>query len=79
MTVAACASEGAPPLTSEAALAPPPRPSDCLPVAAETDLQATVDAADSGTALCLESGSYYGPLIITKSVEIWGPRDAVIH
>jgi len=50
-----------------------------LPVAAGTDLQATVDSAEDGTALCLEPGSYYGPLTVTKSVEIWGPRDAVIR
>jgi nitrous oxidase accessory protein len=48
-------------------------------VAAETDLQATVDGAEDGTAICLEPGSYYGPLTVTKSVEIWGPRDAVIR
>ncbi|MBW2720553.1 MAG: nitrous oxide reductase family maturation protein NosD [Deltaproteobacteria bacterium] len=63
----------------EVALAPPLRPGDCLPVAAGTDLQATVDSAEDGTALCLEPGSYYGPLTVTKSVEIWGPRDAVIR
>jgi nitrous oxidase accessory protein len=50
-----------------------------LPVAAGTDLQATVDSAEDGMALCLEPGSYYGPLTVTKSVEIWGPRDAVIR
>jgi len=69
----------APPLVVEVALAPPLRPGDCLPVAAGTDLQATVDSAEDGTALCLEPGSYYGPLTVTKSVEIWGPRDAVIR
>ncbi|MBW2549003.1 MAG: right-handed parallel beta-helix repeat-containing protein [Deltaproteobacteria bacterium] len=42
-------------------------------------MQATVDSAEDGTALCLEPGSYYGPLTVTKSVEIWGPRDAVIR
>jgi nitrous oxidase accessory protein len=48
-------------------------------IAAGTDLQATVDSANDGAALCLEPGSYYGPLTVTKSVEIWGPRDAVIR
>ncbi len=79
LTLVACASESAPPLTSEVALAPPPRPSDCVTIAAGTDLQATVDSANDGAALCLEPGSYYGPLTVTKSVEIWGPRDAVIR
>ena len=78
LTLAACASESAPPLITEAALAPPPRPSDCSTVAAGFDLQAAVDGAEDGTALCLEPGTYVGPLVVTKSVEIWGPRDAVI-
>lgn len=77
--VAACASESAPPLTTEAALAPPPRPGDCVTITAGADLQAAVDGADDGTVLCLAPGSYYGPVTITKSVEIWGPRDAVIR
>ncbi len=50
-----------------------------MTIAAGTDLQATVDSANDGAALCLEPGSYYGPLTVTKSVEIWGPRDAVIR
>jgi nitrous oxidase accessory protein len=78
LTLVACAPEGVP-LVVEAALPPPLRPGDCLPVAAGTDLQATVDSAEDGMALCLEPGSYYGPLTVTKSVEIWGPRDAVIR
>jgi nitrous oxidase accessory protein len=48
-------------------------------VAAGTDLQASVDGANDGAALCLEPGSYYGPLTVARSVEIWGPRDAVIR
>ena len=79
VAVAACASESAPPLVSEAALAPPPRPSKCVTVASGSDLQAAVDGAEDGAALCLQPGSYYGPLTVTKRVEIWGPRDAVIN
>ena len=79
VTVAACASESAPPLSSEAALAPPSRPGDCVTVPAGADLHATIDRAEAGAALCLQPGSYYGPLAITKDVEIWGPRDAVIR
>ncbi len=79
LTLSACASESAPPLVVEAALAPPARPVDCVSVPAGTNLQATVDAAEEGVALCLESGSYAGPLTISKRVEIWGPRDAVIR
>ena len=79
VTLAACASESAPPLISEAALAPPPRPSSCVTVAAGANLQGIIDGADDGATLCLEPGSYFGPLNVTKSVEIWGPRDAVIR
>jgi len=63
----------------EAALAPPSRPSDCVTVVAGADLQAAIDGADDGSALCLEPGSYRGSLTVTKSVEIWGPREAVIR
>jgi nitrous oxidase accessory protein len=48
-------------------------------IVAGTDLQAAIDGAGDGTALCLAAGSYHGPLKISKSVEIWGPREAVIR
>jgi nitrous oxidase accessory protein len=48
-------------------------------VAAGANLQGIIDGADDGATLCLEPGSYFGPLNVTKSVEIWGPRDAVIR
>jgi len=79
MTVAACATRTPPPLDEAAALAPPSRPNDCEAVAAGASLQAAVDGAADGTALCLEPGSYFGPLIVTKRLEIWGPREAVIR
>lgn len=63
----------------EVALIPPPEPNDCSTVAAGANLQAIVDAAEDGTALCLEPGSYDGPLTVTKSLKIWGPREAVIR
>jgi len=48
-------------------------------LAAGADLQARVDGADEGAVLCLQPGSYFGPLTVTKRVEIWGPREAVIR
>jgi nitrous oxidase accessory protein len=63
----------------EVALPAPARPRDCVTIAAGTDLQSTIDGAADGSALCLESGSYQGPLKVTKNVEIWGPRQAVIR
>ena len=50
-----------------------------MSVAAGADLQATVDGAEEGAALCLEPGSYSGPLTVTKAVEIWGPPEAFIR
>jgi len=79
MTLVACASESASPLNLGAALAPPARPTDCVTIAAGTDLQATVDSAKDGEAICLQPGSYFGPLTVTKRVELWGPREAVIR
>ena len=48
-------------------------------MAAGAGLQAAVDAVAEGSSLCLESGSYSGPLIISKTVEIWGPKEAIIR
>lgn len=50
-----------------------------MSIVAGTDLQAAIDGAGDGTALCLAAGSYQGPLKVTRSVEIWGPREAVIR
>ena len=79
ISVAACASEAPPPLDVEVALAAPPRPHDCATVAAGANLQAEVEGAEEGAALCLEPGSYSGPLTLSRRVEIWGPREAVIR
>ncbi len=79
MTLAACATETAPPLDREAAPVPAARPDDCIVVRAGVNLQAAVDGAEEAAVLCLEPGSYSGPLTITKRLGIWGPREAVIR
>ena len=79
ISVAACASEAAPALDLEVALAAPPRPSNCATVAAGANLQAEVEGVLEGAVLCLEPGSYSGPLTVSRRVEIWGPREAVIR
>lgn len=57
-----------------------PTPSeDCIAVAGGTDLQQAVEEAEEGSTLCLEAGSYDGPLDVTKKVTIWGPHEAVIR
>ena len=57
----------------------PERPAPCTTVVAGSDLQAAIDEAQDGTSLCLEPGSYPGPLTVSGSVEIWGTRDAIIR
>ena len=56
---------------------PVTKPSDCISVA-ERDLQPVIDQAGIGSSLCLQPGSYDGPLTIARTVTIWGPSDAVI-
>ncbi len=56
----------------------PARPTACSDVPAGTDLQAAVDAAPEGAALCLGPGRHAGPLRITRPLTLWGGRDAVI-
>lgn len=80
MTLVACSSsETTRTLVEERSPVLPPRPVHCRDLAAGADLQAAVDAAEEGSALCLEPGSYQAPLTVTTRVEIWGPPDAVIR
>ena len=79
MALAACASDETRAPAEAAAPVTLVRPVACIPVIAGTDLQAAVDATDEGSTLCLEPGSYQGPLTVTRRIEIWGLRDAVIR
>jgi nitrous oxidase accessory protein len=79
LLLAACTRERTPPLEREAAHPPPSRPDRCTTIPAGADLQEEVDRAGDGSALCLEPGSYQGPLTLRKRIEIWGPREAVIR
>jgi nitrous oxidase accessory protein len=54
----------------------PPRPSPCQEVAAGAGLQAQLDAAAPGSALCLAPGEHTGPLVVSRPVSLWGPRSA---
>ena len=56
----------------------PPRPEACAPVAEGEDLQARLDAAADGDALCLAPGRYPGTVVVRHAVTLWGPADAVI-
>ena len=50
----------------------------CDPVAPGEALQARLDAAPPGSALCLGPGRHDGPLHIRRSLSLRGPREAVI-
>ena len=78
LVATSCSRDAAPSLSEEAALASLPRPASCVAVEAGANLQAVIDGAEEGATLCLDSGSYPGPLTVTKRVTLWGPRDAVI-
>jgi nitrous oxidase accessory protein len=56
----------------------PVAPGGCRVVTPGEPLQALLDDASSGAALCLAAGRYTGPVRIARSVTVWGPRDAVI-
>lgn len=66
-------------LPAQAALALPARPARCREVRTGESVQAALDAAAPGSALCLAPGEHHGPLSIDKPVTLWGPREAVLH
>lgn len=57
----------------------PANPAGCQLVPAGATLDPVLDAAPAGTALCLEPGTYRGPVHIRHSITLWGPREAVIR
>ena len=57
----------------------PERPLGCAYVEAGADLQELIDSAQEGASFCLEPGSYSAPLVVRRTVELWGSRDAVIR
>jgi nitrous oxidase accessory protein len=79
LTVASCDSRADTILVGARAHEVPTQPGDCITVKAGSDLQGVVDGAIEGSALCLEPGSYAGPLDVVKKVTIWGPHTAVIR
>jgi nitrous oxidase accessory protein len=69
---------GAPARADEAPRSPP-RPAECRLVAPGGDLQAVVESAPAGAAICLAPGRYPGPLVLAQPITLWGPADAVVH
>lgn len=60
-------------------LPPPAPPAGCRKVGPGEKLQALLDEARAGEALCLSPGRYEGPLRIDRGITLWGPVDAEIH
>ncbi len=56
-----------------------PRPAGCVSVDEGADLQARIDATNEGQTLCLDPGSFSGPITVSKQITLWGPREAVIR
>jgi nitrous oxidase accessory protein len=75
---AACTAAREPGLPGRMA-SPPPRPAACREMAPGSALQAAIDAAPAGGALCLAPGEHPGPVRVAKPLVLWGPRQAVIR
>ncbi len=58
---------------------PPAGPADCARLRPGEPLQARVEAAPEGTALCLAPGVYRGSLRLDRAVTVWGPRGAILR
>lgn len=56
----------------------PRAPLSCTDVPAGADLQAALDAAAPGSALCLAPGEHAGPAVLSKRVLLFGPRAASV-
>lgn len=55
------------------------RPEGCREVDPRSPLQAAIDAAPEGAALCLAPGIHGGPARIDRRVTVWGPREARVR
>lgn len=54
------------------------QPAECRRIASGSDVQAAIDAAPEGSALCLDAGPHRGPLRVGKRLTLRGPREAVV-
>lgn len=75
----ACAPQSALQPVPGALAVSPKRPPACRTIAPGTALQQSLDEAPPGASLCLQAGSYPGPLQLTGGRTVWGPREAVIR
>jgi len=57
----------------------PASPAGCQRIPSGAALDEALDAAPKGAVLCLDPGSYAGPVHVKHSLTLWGPRSAVIR
>lgn len=56
-----------------------PRPAACVDVISGSDVQAALDRAAEGDAICLAPGDHRGPLVLKRRLMLWGPSNAVVR
>ncbi len=61
------------------ALRAPTRPASCTEIPAGANLQALIDRAPEGAALCLADGTFRGPVRVTRRITLWGSARARIR
>lgn len=80
LTLAGCARPASTQVERKGAVpAAPARPAGCQSLEAGAGVQALLDGARAGAALCLAPGAYRGPLRLPAGVTLWGPREAVVR
>lgn len=57
----------------------PERPAACRDVEPGTELQAAIERAAPGSALCLRPGVHQGPIALDQALTLWGAPGAVIR
>ena len=75
LCVAACAPVEA---VTPAALSALEQPARCERVRPDESLGARLATAGEGATLCLDPGLHRGPVVVTRRVTIWGPREAIV-
>ncbi|QQR90350.1 MAG: nitrous oxide reductase family maturation protein NosD [Myxococcales bacterium] len=74
-----CASERAVQRHSVFHDAHPDKPLACKEVRVDQDLQHVLDSVPKGQVLCLKEGVYPGPIVLRKTVVLWGHAKSVIQ
>lgn len=57
----------------------PAKPERGLDITDTDSLQQSLAEAPAGSTLLLAPGDYQGPILIERSLQVWGPPEAVVH